>query len=155
MAADETATVRLAVETASFVRVAARPVKEDGKVVVADLVASVENHLRPIEGGVTIRVVVQRDDRVVETVTLDELDGLPLAVTEAKLPYRPPDGFPAGTYRFVFELATDEFTLRAGDEPVFEVGGPRSPLAVVGIGVGAAGGVAAGWILLRRMRRGT
>lgn len=154
VAADETASVVLNVETVSFVLVTARPVKEDGKVVVADLVASVENHLRPIEGDVTIRAVVHRDGEVMETVALDERDGLPLGVTEAKLPYRPADGFPGGTYRFTFELVTDEFNLRAGDEPGFEVGGPRSLLATAGIGVGAAAGVAAVWILVRRMRRG-
>ncbi len=144
----------LEVDTVSFVLVAAQPVKEDDKVVVSDLVASVENHLRPIEGPVTIRVIVHRDDGVVETVTLDELNGLPLGITEAELAYRPAEGFSAGTYRFVFELASDDFTLRAADKPTFDVGGSNSLLAVVGIGVGAAAGVAAGWILLRRIRRG-
>lgn len=144
----------LEVDTVSFVLVAAQPVEEDGKIVVSDLVASVENHLRPIDGPVTIRVIVHRDDRVVETVTLDELDGLPLGITEAEHPYRPAEGFSDGTYRFVFELVSNDFTLRAGDEPTFEVGGSNSLLVGAGIGVGAAGGVAAGWILLRRIRRG-
>lgn len=153
VAAGQTASVVLKVETLSFALVAARPVKEGGKVVLAELVASVENHLRPIAGNVTIRAIVHRDDRLIETVALDELDGLPLGVTEAKLPYRPTDGFPAGTYRVVFEIVAGALTLRAGDQPAFDVGGSRPPLAAVGIAVGAAGGAAATWILARRMRR--
>jgi hypothetical protein len=147
----------LEVRSVSFVLVSAQPVKEDDKVVVADLVASVENHLQPLAGPVTIEATVLHDDEQIDTITLDELDGLALGVTEATLTYRPPQGFPEGTYRFTFTLTTPEFTLTSPDEPGFEVTNSEPlPLPLPAIGAGAAGAIVLGvigWHLLRRRRR--
>jgi len=147
-------TAVLEVQTASFVLVSAKPVRDDGKVVVAELVASVENQLRPLSGTSAIRAVVQRDGRAVETVTLREMAELPLGTTDARLTYRPREGFPGGEYRFVFELVTPEFTLRAGTVPSFDVGGGSSvlPLALAG-GAGLLATAGAAWAILRRRPR--
>lgn len=123
VSAGATEQIVLEVRSVSFVLVSARPVKEDGKVVVADLVASVENHLQPLEGPVALGATVLRDGQEVDSIVLDELDGLPIGVTEATLTYRPPEGFPQGTYRFEFTLTTPEFTLTGPEEPSFTVAG--------------------------------
>lgn len=138
VAAGATEAIMLEVRTVSFVVVAATPVEEDGKVVVVELVASVQNHLQPIDGPITIRALVHRDGQETDTVTLDDLDDLDLGVTEARLTYRPPEGFAEGRYRFEFELVTEQFTLRASDEPSFDVGGGSSASALPSVAVAAA-----------------
>lgn len=122
--AGQTAETVLEVDTVAFALVAAEPVTEGGKVLLADLVAAVDNHLRALSGPVTIRAQVHHDGELVDTAVLDELDGLPRGVSEATLSYRPEDGFKPGTYRFVFELVTEQFTIQAGDEPVVDVPAP-------------------------------
>jgi len=135
VAADAVTAVTLTVETVSFVVAEARPVEEDGKVVVAELLAAVQNAFEPVEGPITLRAVVRREGGPAETVELEQLDRLPLGSTEARLTYRPAAGWDPGTYRVVFELVTPELTLRrAASTPieVSESGGGRLTLISAG-----------------------
>jgi hypothetical protein len=131
VAANQTAEAVLEVETVSFVLVDAQPVKEHGKIVTADLVASVQNQVTPIEGGVTLRAQVFRGDRHIDTITLYEFPTLASGVTEANATYRPDQGFKPGTYRFTFELVTPDFTLRAASQPTINVPKPFPLLRTV------------------------
>ncbi len=151
--AGQSSEVTLAVETVSFPVVAAKAVSEGGRIVVADLVASVQNQLAPISGDVRLRVRVAVGGRDVGEVLLRQLDGLPVGVTDAKSTYRPEGGWSPGTYRFRFELVTSDFTLEAADQPSIDVPSARS---VSGPAVAAAAAVlvvlAAGFFTLRRRR---
>jgi hypothetical protein len=150
---DETAAVRLEVDTVSFVTVAAKPVKEGDRIAVAELVAAVENHLAPMAGPAAIRAHVQHDRKRLETVTLQQLDDLKLGVTEAKLTYRPARGFVPGEYRFVFELTTPQLTLRAAKDARFTAErGPSLALVLAYGTVGLAVGFAV-WVFRRRRGR--
>ena len=120
-------TVTLEVNSVSFVSVAATPEEEDGRVVVADLRASVQNHLGPIEGDVALRARVLRDDVQIDEVVLEELTGLPTDVTESTTTYRPTGGFEPGEYRFEFELISAEFTVQHSVRPTFTVPAPFPP----------------------------
>jgi hypothetical protein len=157
VAVDETVTIDLDVNTVSFVVVSARPVDEDGRVVVADLSASVDNHLRPIAGSVTIRALVYRDGRHVDTTTLHQSGNLAIGVTEATLVYRPQAGFQPGAYRFQFEVVTDEFTLRSSTESTFTVAQPSLTDTTFYVAVAAAAGlicaIGAVGLTIRRTRR--
>lgn len=138
VAANQTAEAVLEVETVSFVLVDAQPVKEDGKIVTADLVASVQNQVTPIEGEVTLRAQVFRGDHKIDTITLDQFPTLPSGVTEANATYRPDQGWKTGTYRFTFELVTPQFTLRAASQPTINVPKPFPLLRTVLLVVAAA-----------------
>lgn len=122
--ADDTAEVTLEVETVSFVVAAARPTLEDGRPVVVDLSASVNNEAEPITGTAVLQAVVVHQDSEVDTVTLTEADGVPLGVTEGTATYRPTQGWNEGTYQFRFQLVTSEFTLTAPDPPSLNVPPP-------------------------------
>lgn len=119
--ADQAHEVVLEVETVSFVLAAVRPVEEDGRVVVAELVASVNNETVPIAGPAVLQARVVHAGLEMETVPLLELPELPTGITEAAFTYRPGEGWQAGAYEFVFELVTQEFTLVATDQPEFDV----------------------------------
>lgn len=149
-----TVDVTLAVETVSFVVTAAKPVIEDGQVVVADLVVSIQNQLDPIPGGVRLQARVTRNTGEAQTTLLRELDVLPSGLTEATATYRPQGGWRPGRYRFTYELVTPGFTLRAAKQDTIEVGGGRSAsdLAPIAAAVSAAGAVGA-FVVLRRRRR--
>ena len=134
---DESVTIRLDVNTVSFVLVAAQPVDEDGRAVVANLTASVDNHLAPIAGNVTIHALVYRAGRQIDTATLFQSDQLAIGITEATLVYRPQSGFEHGDYRFEFELVTEEFTLRSLTQPTFTVAEPSSSNAAFYVALAA------------------
>lgn len=119
--ADQQLDVVLEVETVSFVLAAIRPVEERGRVVVVDLVASVNNEAAPIPGPAILQTNVFSDGTKVDTAILSEVSELPAGITEATTTYRPQDGWQPGTYRFVFELVTPAFTLTAPDQPTLEV----------------------------------
>ena len=155
VAVDQTVTIGLDVNTVSFVVVSARPVDEDGRVVVADLSASVDNHLRPIAGSITIQALVYHDDRHVDTATLHQSDHLAIGITEATLVYRPQAGFQPGAYRFQFEMVTDEFTLRSSTESTFTVTRPSLTDTTFYVAVAVAAGlIGAIALTIRRIRRG-
>lgn len=118
---DQHLDVVLEVETVSFVLAAVRPVEERGRVVVVDLVASVNNEAGPIPGPGRLQARVFRDGSEIDTIILSEASELPPGITEATTTYRPADGWQPGSYRFVFELATPAFTLTAPEQPVLEV----------------------------------
>ena len=126
VAEGETVIIGLDVNTVSFVFVSAQPIEEGGSVVVADLTASVDNHLEPIDGDVTIHALVYRDDQLIDTAILQQANQLALGVTEATLSYRPQAGFQPGGYRFEYELLTNEFTLRSPTQPAFTAAKPSS-----------------------------
>lgn len=152
--ANETAAVRLEVDTVSFVTVAAKPVKEGDRIAVAELVAAVENHLAPMAGPAVIRAHVHHNRKQLETVTLQQLDELELGVTEAKLTYRPARGFLPGEYRFVFELTTPQLTLRAAKVARFTADrGQSLPLVLVYATFAALAVGLAVWLLARRRAR--
>jgi hypothetical protein len=157
VAADDAVTIDLDVNTVSFVVVSARPVDEDGRVVVADLSASVDNHLRPIAGGITIQALVYRNGRHVDTATLQQSSHLAIGVTEATLVYRPQAGFQPGTYRFEFEVVTDEFTLRSSTESTFTVTQPSRTdttfYVAAAVAAGLLGAIGAAVVTIRRTRR--
>lgn len=152
MAGNEVGEVTLEINTVSFVVVAAKPVKEGDKVVVVDLIASVENHLRALPGQSVLRAAVHRDGRPVETTTLRQLDQLPLGITEAKLTYRPPTGFPPGdttsssSWQRRTSLSRPPISPASRSETVFQ-----SPGAAAGATAALIAGFV-GWRLLRRRR---
>lgn len=119
--ADQSIEVVIELETVSFVIVAARPVTERGRLVVVDLVASINNEIGAIPGPNRLQARVFHAGVEVDTVVLEELSEVPAGISEATVTYRPEGGWQAGTYRFVFELVTPAFTLDAADEPVLEV----------------------------------
>ncbi|MEX1004986.1 MAG: hypothetical protein WD990_10905 [Acidimicrobiia bacterium] len=119
--ADQTLEVEIELETVSFVLVAARPVTERERLVVVDLVASINNEIGSIPGPNILQARVLHGGVEVDTVVLEEFPQVPAGITEATVTYRPEDGWQAGTYGFVFELVTPAFTLVAADEPVLEV----------------------------------
>jgi hypothetical protein len=119
--ADQNLEVVMDVETVSFVLAAVKPTEEDGRLVVADLVASVNNETEPISGDNLLQATVSHDGVEVDTVILDELSEVPAGITEAAVTYRPEDGWQEGTYHFLFELVTPAFTLTAPDQAVLEV----------------------------------
>jgi hypothetical protein len=157
VAADQNVTIDLAVNTVSFVVVSARPVDDDGRVVVADLSASVDNHLRSIAGSVTIQALVFHDGRLVDTAILHQSGHLAIGVTEATLVYRPQAGFQPGAYRFHFEVVTDEFTLRSSTESTFTVSQPSLTdttfYVAVAVAAGLIAAIGAAVLTLRRTRR--
>jgi hypothetical protein len=157
VAADQTVTIDLDVNTVSFVVVSARPVEEDGRVVVADLSASVDNHLRPIAGNITIQALVFHDGQHVDTATLHQSGHLAIGVTEATLVYRPQAGFQPGAYRFEFEVVTDEFTLRSSTESTFTVPQPSLTdtafYVAVAIAAGLIAAIGAAVLTIRRAGR--
>lgn len=118
---DQSLDVVIEVETVSFVVAAARPVTERGRLVVVDLVASVNNETDPIPGPNRLQAIVSHGGVEVDTVTLDELSEVPAGITEGSVTYRPDGGWQEGTYRFAFRLVTPAFTLTAPDQPVLEV----------------------------------
>lgn len=140
----------LEVETVSFALVHAEGVFEGDQLVLVDLRADVQNHLETIPGPVRVDVHVHDEGRRLEVVTLEEVEELPLGITEAELAYRPEDGFGSGPYRFRFELVAPHFTLEAAEEPV--VGSSTSrPWALLGLGSALVLGLAAGaWAVFRR-----
>ena len=73
-----------------------RPNGQVGHAVVANLTASVDNHLGPIAGDVTIHTLVFRAGKQIDTATLQQTDQLAMGVTEATLVYRPQAGFEPG-----------------------------------------------------------
>lgn len=119
--ADQTHDVVIEVETVSFVVAAVRPVEEMGRLVVAELVASVNNETEPIPGPNLLQATVSHGGVEIDTITLDELSEVSAGITEATVTYRPDDGWQEGIYRFVFELVTPAFTLAASDQAVLEV----------------------------------
>lgn len=119
--ADQNLDVAIEVETVSFVVAAARPVTERGRLVVADLVASVNNETEPISGDSVLQATVSHDGVEVDTVTLEELSEVPTGITDAAVTYRPEGGWQEGNYRFLFELVTPAFVLAAPDQPILEV----------------------------------
>jgi len=119
--ADQALDVEIEVETVSFVVAAARPVTERGRLVVVELVASVNNETDAIPGPNRLQAIVSHGGVEVDTVTLDELSQVPAGITEATVTYRPEGGWQQGTYRFAFTLVTPAFTLTAPDQPVLEV----------------------------------
>ena len=137
VAVDESVTIRLDVNSVSFVLVAAKPIDEDGRAVVANLTASVDDDSRTDAGDVTIHALVYRAGIQVDTATLQQTDQLAVGVTEATLVYRPQAGFEAGDYRFEFELVTEEFTLRSLTQPTFIVAEPASTTAAFYVALAA------------------
>lgn len=156
--AGQSAKIVLRVKTVDFVVVAAKPVMEGETLVVADLVASVQNQLGPIDGPATLRTRVREDGRELETITLAELPLLPNGFSEGKETYRPAGGWKRGSsYRFEFELVTEEFTLAASEQPTITMPSSSSLPVPLPIIFGAAGvlalvGAAAGLTSRRRAR---
>lgn len=144
--------VTLAVDSVSFVSASAEPQREGGAIVVADLRASVQNHLGTIAGPLALKVEVHRDGTLLDEVELERLDALDEGVTEAELTYRPDDGFRPGEYRFEFVLASDDFNIRYTKTPSFEVPAPFPWLiaAVVAAALVATAALIRAW---RRRRR--
>ncbi len=155
VAAGDSRAVTLEVNSVSFVSVGAAPEEEDGRVVVADLRASVQNHLGPIDGDLTLRARVLRDGVQIDDVVLEELVGLPTDVTEAATTYRPTGGFAPGEYRFEFELISAEFTVQHSVRPTFTVPAPFPMALAAAIGAAAvlAAAVVLWWLRRRRNRR--
>ena len=131
---DEEIEVVLEVEAISFVLAAIRPAVENGRPVVVDLITSVNNEAGPVPGPTSLRTRVLHNGIEVDLVTLKEIGDLPVGLTEAIIPYRPPDGLQPGTYVFIFELVTPEFILTAPDQPSLEV----PPLGDLGQVIGLA-----------------
>ena len=132
------ATATLAVRSVSFVAGSARAGRQHGAVVVADLTASVENRVGPIEGEVALVARIRHDDGPPEVATLQRFDGLPTGLTETTVTWHPADGFEPGTYRFEFQLVTSAFTIsHAGQAEVVvpEPPASRSPALVTGAAV--------------------
>lgn len=119
--ADQSLDVVIELETVTFVVVAARPVTERGKLVVVELVASINNETDSIPGLNTLQAAVFHGEVEVDMVTLEEMSPVPAGITEATVTYRPDGGWQQGTYRFVFTLVTPGFTLTAVDQPGLEV----------------------------------
>lgn len=153
IAAGEDREIVLEVETVGFVLVAAKPLREGGRVVVVDLIASVRNDLAPVENA-TLRAVVLHDQQHVDTVVLQDLSPLPVEITEAKTTYRPADGWQPGSYTFRFELVTPRFTLTASDQPTIGIAGGL-PGWIPGAAAAFSVALAAAWLLTRRLRRPT
>jgi len=124
--AGRTSRVLLRVDTVSFLLVNAKPVREGGKVVVAELLASVRNQYQELPGPAYLRVHVDREGEFLETVDMKEIDPLRLGLTEGKATYRPEAGWEPGEYTFRFELRTADFLITAGEEPSIVIGaGPH------------------------------
>jgi hypothetical protein len=121
VAADETVEVVLEVEAVSFVLAAVRPVEEDGRPVVVDLVAGVNNEAETVEGPVSLQAVVLHQGAEIDAVILRELTELSPGITNADATYRPEAGWQPGIYGFRFELVTPTFTLTAPEVPAIEV----------------------------------
>lgn len=152
----ETVIIRLDVNTVSFVIVDAQPIEEDGRVVVANLTASVDNHLQPIDGDVTIHALIYRDDQPIDTAILQQANQLAIGVTEVTLTYRPQVGFQPGDYRFEYELVTNDFKFRSPTQPTFTVTKPSSTNTTLYIALAAAtaaltAAISTGaWLTIRR-----
>lgn len=129
--------VVLEVETISFVVAAIRPAEENGRPVVVDLIASVNNEAGIVLGPTSLRTRVLHNGVEVDSVTLKEIGDLPVGLTEAVIPYRPQDGLQPGTYVFVFELDTPEFILTAPEQSSLDV----PPLSGLGRIIGWAVGI--------------
>ncbi len=119
--ADQTIELVLEVETISFVLGAIRTTEENGRPVVADLVASVNNESEPVPGPATLQTRILHNGTEVDLIVLQDMAELPVGLTEATATYRPQNGWQAGSYQFTFELATPAFTLTAPDPATLDI----------------------------------
>lgn len=116
--------VRMEIPTLSFSYVGATPTRDaDGGIVTAELVVSVNNSLRRIDGPVTFGVEVLRDGTLVEDIDLAVVPELPPGRSEQRTSYRPLDGFGGGEWEFVFVLESDDFRIEALERPSFTAPG--------------------------------
>ena len=121
VAADQDLEVVLEVETISFVLGALRTTEENGRPVVVDLSASVNNESEPVSGPATIQTRILHNGTEVDLIVLQAMAELPVGLTEATATYRPQNGWQVGSYQFTFELATPAFTLTAPDPPSLDI----------------------------------
>lgn len=145
--------IRLEVQTVAFTLTDARPVYDQGRLVVVELTAAVQNEIGEIADAV-LQVSVHRGDEV-EAFELQRFPVLPEGVSEAAATYRPEQGWRKGQHRFVFELVTPDFTLVATDQPELTVADTSPgwmPAALAATAALLLIGAVAG--LLRRRRRG-
>ncbi len=151
-----TSTATLAVRSVSFVAGAARAGRQNGAVVVADLTASVENRVGPIDGEVALVARIRHDDGPPEVATLRRFDGLPTGLTEASVTWHPADGFEPGTYRFEFQLVTSRFTIsHAGRAEVVVPEPPTSRSAALVVVAAVLGGMVTYFVTTSITRRRT
>ena len=124
IAAGEDRVVRMEIPTLSFSFVGATPTLDaDGDIVTAELVASVNNSLRRVDGPITFGVEVLRDGTLIEDINLAVVPELPPGRSEQRASYRPLEGFSGGEWEFVFVLSSDEFRLEATERPSFTAPG--------------------------------
>ena len=124
IAAGEDRVVRMEIPTLSFSFVGATPTLDaEGDIVTAELVASVNNSLRRVDGPVTFGVEVLRNGTLVEDINLAVVPELPPGRSEQRASYRPLEGFSGGEWEFVFVLSSDDFRLEATERPSFTAPG--------------------------------
>ena len=123
IAAGQTSVITLSVQGVQFLAAAAKPGMDAGRIVSADLIASVRSTIRRMPGPVKFNVTVVHDGKDVETVKIAELPELATGTTEQRTTYRPANGFSSGRWTFKFSVSTPAFIVNSTTTPGFTVKG--------------------------------
>lgn len=134
--AAENKTVEIPVRAVTFVSAGLNPTTDDGKIVAADLLASVRNSLPSVEGPVTFVALVTRNGELINEVELQTQPSLPNGVTSVRESYRPSDGFTPGEYVFDFKLRSPKFEITADQHPKLTIADSFPWLTVLLIVIG-------------------
>lgn len=119
--ADQTTNVTISVKTVSFFQTAAKPVPASGQPATVNLLATIRNDISDIAGPVVVQVQVTHDGDNVAQVELQRFDSLKSGLTDVKQVWAPDDGFQPGTYQFVFQVVTPQFTISADNPPTLTI----------------------------------
>ncbi|MCC7077882.1 MAG: hypothetical protein IT198_12220 [Acidimicrobiia bacterium] len=130
---DDDKTVMLDVSAIAFTTVSALPEGDGKDFESVKLAGALRNHLAPIEQA-KLDVEVYRDDKRIDTVTIEEWPELPTDLVNFSDQYRPVRGWESGRYEFRFVLVTPGYSVAAVDEPTLDI--PSGfPWIVVWIGL--------------------